>query len=87
MYTARIVVLTIALSAGGAAGKTVILELKPEQAETLARARQNGTPALAPRSIVDINMAENRSDDPTLWHSGSVNVVRYGVLRPTTTQK
>jgi pilus assembly protein CpaB len=76
MYTARIVVLTIALSAGGAAGKTVILELKPEQAETLARARQNGTSALASRSIVDINMVEHGSDDPALGHGGSVNVVR-----------
>jgi pilus assembly protein CpaB len=32
-------------------GKTVTLELKPEQAETLARARQSGTLSLALRSI------------------------------------
>jgi pilus assembly protein CpaB len=54
MYTARIVVLTIALSAGGAAGKTVSLELKPEQAETLAPARQDGTPALAHGGNVNV---------------------------------
>src|SRR5713226_6597928 len=34
-------------------GRTVTLELKPEQAETLARARQSGTLALALRSIAD----------------------------------
>src|SRR5450756_1210942 len=44
-------------------GKTVTLELKPEQAETLARARQTGTLALALRSIADINLVENTSDD------------------------
>ena len=44
-------------------GKTVTLELKPEQAETLARARQTGTLALALRSIADVNMVENTSDD------------------------
>src|SRR5512140_1179234 len=44
-------------------GKTVTLELRPEQAETLARARQSGTLALALRSIADLNMVENRSDD------------------------
>ena len=44
-------------------GKTVTLELKPEQAETLARARQTGTLSLALRSIADVNMVENRTDD------------------------
>ena len=44
-------------------GKTVTLELRPEQAETLARARQTGTLALALRSIADVNMVENRSED------------------------
>ena len=41
-------------------GKTVTLELKPEQAETLARARQTGTLSLALRSIADVNMVENQ---------------------------
>jgi pilus assembly protein CpaB len=68
-------------------GKTVTLELKPEQAETLARARQTGTLSLALRSIADVNMVENRSDDSSLRRGESVNVVRYGVPSSTTTQK
>jgi pilus assembly protein CpaB len=68
-------------------GKTVTLELKPEQAETLARARQTGTLALALRSIADLNAVENRSDDQALRRGDSINVVRYGVSSPTTIQK
>jgi pilus assembly protein CpaB len=66
-------------------GKTVTLELKPEQSETLARARQSGTLSLALRSIADINAPE-RSDDRQK-RSESVNVVRYGVPSQTATQK
>ena len=68
-------------------GKTVTLELKPEQAETLARSRQTGTLALALRSIADLNMVENRTDDQASKRGESVNVVRYGVSSPTTMQK
>src|SRR5665213_3949177 len=69
-------------------GKTVTLELKPEQAETLARARQTGTLSLALRSIADINMVENKVEDPAANKRGeSVNVVRYGIQSSTTTQK
>ena len=68
-------------------GKTVTLELKPEQAETLARARQTGTLALALRSIADLNMVENISDDSAPRKGESINVVRYGVQSSTTTQK
>jgi pilus assembly protein CpaB len=68
-------------------GKTVTLELKPEQAETLARARQSGTLALALRSITDVNMTENATDDQAPRRSNSVNVIRYGVSTQTTTQK
>jgi pilus assembly protein CpaB len=68
-------------------GKTVTLELRPEQAETLARARQSGTLSLALRSIADVNMVENGSDDQAPKRGDSVNVVRYGVSSPTTTQK
>jgi pilus assembly protein CpaB len=68
-------------------GKTVTLELKPEQAETLARARQSGTLALALRSIADVNMVENRADDQVRKRGESINVIRYGVSSPTTTQK
>ena len=68
-------------------GRTVTLELKPEQAETLARARQSGTLSLALRSIADANAVDSRPDDPAARRSDSVNVVRYGVSSPTTTQK
>jgi pilus assembly protein CpaB len=70
-------------------GKTVTLELKPEQTETLARARQGGTLSLALRSIADINMVEN-ADEDALRRSRrgeSINVVRFGVVSPTTMQK
>ena len=66
-------------------GKTVTLELKPEQSETLARARQTGTLALALRSIADLNAVG--TDDQSSRRSDSVNVVRYGVSNPTTIQK
>jgi len=66
-------------------GKTVTLELKPEQAETLARARQTGTLALALRSIADLNAVETIGD--TTRRGDSINVVRYGVSSPTTTKK
>jgi pilus assembly protein CpaB len=69
-------------------GKTVTLELKPDQAEALARARQSGTLSLALRSIADINMVENRSEDPAANKRGdSVNIIRYGIPSSTTTQK
>src|SRR5580700_139152 len=68
-------------------GRTVTLELKPEQAETLARARQTGTLALALRSIADLNAVETRSDDQATKRGESINVVRYGVPSATTTQK
>jgi pilus assembly protein CpaB len=67
-------------------GKTVTLELKPEQAATLAAARQAGTLSLALRSIADVNQVEIGSDDAKRQR-GNVNVVRYGVTNPTTLQK
>ena len=67
-------------------GKTVTLELKPEQAVTLAAGRQAGTLSLALRSIADVNQVEIGSDD-TKRQRGNVNVVRYGVTNPTTLQK
>jgi pilus assembly protein CpaB len=67
-------------------GKTVTLELKPEQAETLARARQSGTLSLALRSIVDLNAVTERSDDRAKRAEG-VNVVRYGIPTPASAPK
>jgi pilus assembly protein CpaB len=68
-------------------GKTVTLELKPEQAETLARARQSGTLSLALRSIADANVVATNDDDQASKRSDSINVVRYGVSTLTATQK
>jgi pilus assembly protein CpaB len=68
-------------------GKTVTLELKPEQTETLARARQSGSLSLALRSIVDVNMVDNGTEDRALRRGDSINVIRYGISSATTTQK
>jgi pilus assembly protein CpaB len=69
-------------------GRTTTLELKPEQAETLARSRQMGTLSLALRSITDVNMVEVEEDGGMRSRRGqSVNVIRYGVVSPTTVQK
>jgi pilus assembly protein CpaB len=66
-------------------GKTATLELKPEQTETLARARQSGTLSLALRSIADANATD--TDEGKRRRQDTVNVVRHGVTTPTTTQK
>jgi pilus assembly protein CpaB len=68
-------------------GRTTTLELKPEQAETLVRARQSGTLALALRSITDNAAADGQSEEQVKRRSESVNVVRYGVANQTTAQK
>ncbi|SDJ06252.1 pilus assembly protein CpaB [Bradyrhizobium lablabi] len=66
-------------------GKTVTLELKPEQAETLARARQSGTLSLALRSIVDVKTVEIKTDESK--RGEGVNVVRYGIASQQLMQK
>lgn len=63
-------------------GKTATLELKPDQAELLARSRQNGTLTLALRSLVDANAPEPREA-----RRDSINIVRYGISVPSTIQK
>jgi len=68
-------------------GKTATLELKPEQAETLARSRQSGTLSLALRSITDVNVVEVAPEEPTSKRSTSINVVRYGIATQSTAQK
>jgi pilus assembly protein CpaB len=67
-------------------GKTVTLELKPEQTATLAAARQAGTLSLALRSIADAD-AVDIPDDNAAKRGVSVNVVRYGIPAQTTAQK
>jgi pilus assembly protein CpaB len=67
-------------------GKTVTLELKPEQTETLARARQLGSLSLALRSIADVNAKEPPTDEPRK-RGESVSIIRYGVQSQMTAQK
>jgi pilus assembly protein CpaB len=68
-------------------GKTATLELKPEQSETLARARQSGTLSLALRSLADAKTAPETQEDERRAKRDSINVVRFGVSTTTTTQK
>ena len=65
-------------------GKTATLELKPGQAETLARARQSGTLSLALRSIADVNMVENRTDDAIRQAKASMSFATASPARQTT---
>jgi pilus assembly protein CpaB len=67
-------------------GKTVTLELKPEQAELIARARQMGTLSLALRSIADLNRNEVGLDRPNR-RGESVSIIRFGIPTSTTAQK
>ena len=68
-------------------GKTVTLELKPDQVATLSASRQGGTLSLALRSIADANASEIAVEDQTK-RPGGVNVIRYGVqTRQMTSQK
>jgi pilus assembly protein CpaB len=68
-------------------GKTVTLELKPEQAIDLSAARQAGTLSLALRSIADVNQTSDIGDALNRKRAESVNVVRYGIAAPATIQK
>ena len=69
-------------------GKTVTLELKPEEAETLARARQSGSLALALRSIADVNAGETNKTETQMARRGSaIEIIRYGITSSLTAQK
>ncbi|KJC41955.1 CtpC protein [Bradyrhizobium sp. LTSP849] len=69
-------------------GKTVTLELKPDQVATLSVSRQAGTLTLALRSIADANASEITVEDQAARRAGGVNVIRYGVqARQLTSQK
>jgi pilus assembly protein CpaB len=95
MNTAPNVVLTVGagdvaafLASGSNAvvGKTPTLQLKPEHAETPARARQIGTLSPPLRSIADRNVMGNKSDDQALGRGKSITVIDYGMPSPTTIQ-
>jgi pilus assembly protein CpaB len=65
-------------------GRTVTLELKPEQTGTLAAGRQAGTLSLALRSIADVNAVEMTNSQA---NGEGVNVIRYGVASRAASQK
>ena len=66
-------------------GKTVTLELKPEDEGTIATGRQAGTLSLVLRSIADANAVEV---DNRIETSGTnINIVRFGVPHAATMQR
>jgi len=67
-------------------GRTVTLELRPQQAIELAQSRQAGTLSLALRSIADANAVEVTHDEQAR-RGVAVNVVRYGIPSQPTAQK
>jgi pilus assembly protein CpaB len=70
-----------------AVGKTATIELDPQQAETLALARQLGTISLALRSLLDSQSPtpEGR-DQPQEKQSRTINTVRFGVSAQSAAQ-
>ena len=83
MSTARIVVLTLALGAGGIAASGA----SAEAAETLAHLRQIGTAASALRGNPVADAIENISEIQASRRSESVNGVRQRIAILTTAQK
>jgi len=67
-------------------GKTATLELKPNQAETLALSHQLGTLSLALRSITDASADGPQLEDKSNGRRAGVNIVRFGVSTTTTTK-
>lgn len=64
-------------------GKTVTLELLPQQIVTLAGARQSGTLSLALRSITDGKMSDNTLDESAQRRGDGISIIRYGVASQT----
>ena len=69
-----------------AVGKTVTLELKPDQVSTLQMSRQAGTLSLALRSIVDAKSTETIEDD-SVRRGVAVNIIRFGIPSSSTAQR
>ena len=95
MYTARIVVPTIALSAGGVAAylasgsdnKPLPTVAQLQTMDVLVAKSDIGLgQAVAPEDL-QWQTWPAATDDQALKRGDSVNVVRYGVSSPTTTQK
>jgi len=62
-------------------GRTATLELTPNQAETLALSRQQGTMSLALRSLADAQGNDNTDDGQR--NRRGINMLRYGVSTST----
>ncbi len=60
-------------------GKTATVELNPEQAETLANARQQGALSLSLRSLMDSPTSTLAGDEERRYRNKSINTFRYGV--------
>jgi pilus assembly protein CpaB len=60
-------------------GKTATVELSPREAETLVLAQRLGSLSLALRSITDAQGTDSKADDKDDHHTGSVNVIRFGI--------
>jgi pilus assembly protein CpaB len=70
-----------------AVGKTATIELDPQQAETLALARQLGTLSLTLRSLLDSQSpTPEGGDQPQEKQSRTINTVRFGVSAQSATQ-
>jgi pilus assembly protein CpaB len=68
-------------------GRTVTLELTPEQAETLARAHELGTLSLSLRSLMDSQSSMPEGGDEHREKGNSINTVRFGVSTMTTVSR
>jgi pilus assembly protein CpaB len=62
-----------------AVGKTITVELDPQQAEMLALARQLGTISLTLRSLLDSQSPTPEGEQPHEKQSRTINTVRFGV--------
>jgi hypothetical protein len=94
MNTARIVVLTIAPGAGGAAaylasGSDFMAASLPTGVRAISTeiSPETGTQSPALRSIADRNAIETSSEHQSSKRGDSVNVAHYGVSTPTKTPK
>jgi pilus assembly protein CpaB len=70
-------------------GRTATLELSPDQVELVERAKAGGTLSLALRALGDsgtaaeAKVAATSKHDSTQSGSNEINVIRYGIMRPS----
>lgn len=67
-------------------GRTATVELAPEQAETLAMARQQGTLSLSLRSLIDSQSSTPEGGEAS-DHAPSMQTVRFGVSTAATADR